>query len=155
MKAKILKISLIICSWLLVSSAVQAGFDLTRMTTVVDDLSGSYTVSKNGRLDDMQFTGTSQNSINFILAMKTQRLILMGLFPKSSVAEMAVFRPNLMGPFKWFQPLTSGTFHSQACMSMPMTKGWNWPEKSRSMTKPSMPPNCPKVWPSCCAGYFG
>ena len=64
MKAKILKISLIICSWLLVSSAVQAGFDLTRMTTVVDDLSGSYTVSKNGRLDDMQFTGTSLTEFN-------------------------------------------------------------------------------------------
>ncbi len=64
MKSKILKLSLIMCSWLLASSAVHAGFDLTRMTTVVDDLSGSYTVSKNGRLEEMQFTGTSLTEFN-------------------------------------------------------------------------------------------
>lgn len=36
-----------------------AGYNITRMTTIVDDFSGSYTVTKSGRLDDHVFSGTS------------------------------------------------------------------------------------------------
>ena len=36
----------------------QAGFDITRMTTIVDDFQGSYTVTNSGRREDMEFTGT-------------------------------------------------------------------------------------------------
>ncbi len=64
MKLNTIKATLVICSSLFIATASMAGFDITRMTTVVDDLSGSYTVSKSGRLDDMQFTGTSLTEFN-------------------------------------------------------------------------------------------
>jgi hypothetical protein len=57
------KITIIITSMLLAASS-WAGFDITRMTTVVDDLSGSYTVTKSGRLDEGQFTGSSVTEFN-------------------------------------------------------------------------------------------
>jgi len=44
---------------LFISNQVSAGFDVTRMTTVVDDFSGSYTTTKNGRFDESAFLGTS------------------------------------------------------------------------------------------------
>lgn len=59
-----LKTTLIMAFTLVVSIPAMAGFDITRMTTVVDDLSGSYTVSKSGRLEDLQFTGTSLTEFN-------------------------------------------------------------------------------------------
>jgi hypothetical protein len=40
-------------------TSAQAGFNITRMTTIVDDFSGSYTVTKSGRLEDREYTGTS------------------------------------------------------------------------------------------------
>ncbi len=64
MKLNTIKSTLVICSSLFLATASMAGFDITRMTTVVDDLSGSYTVSKNGRLDDMQFSGASLTEFN-------------------------------------------------------------------------------------------
>ena len=47
-----------------IASSAMAGFDITRMTTVVDDFSGSYTVTKSGRIDDGVFTGTSLTEFN-------------------------------------------------------------------------------------------
>jgi len=44
---------------LLLSTQASAGFDVTRMSTVVDDYSGSFTTTKNGRFDDSAFVGTS------------------------------------------------------------------------------------------------
>ncbi|MGJ8662753.1 MAG: hypothetical protein ACSHWU_03835 [Marinicella sp.] len=64
MKLQHLKTTLIMGFSLIVSMPSVAGFDITRMTTVVDDLSGSYTVTKNGRLDDLLFTGTSITEFN-------------------------------------------------------------------------------------------
>lgn len=64
MKLNTLKTTLVICSSLFIATASWAGFDITRMTTVVDDLSGSYTVTKSGRLNDMQFSGTSLTEFN-------------------------------------------------------------------------------------------
>lgn len=43
----------------LLTSTAQAGFDITRMTTVVDDYKGSYTVTKSGRRDELEFSGTT------------------------------------------------------------------------------------------------
>ncbi len=59
MKLKHLKLTLMVGASLFISTHSMAGFDITRMTTVVDDLSGSYTVTKSGRLDDAQFSGNS------------------------------------------------------------------------------------------------
>ena len=40
-------------------TCAQAGFNITRMTTIVDDFSGSYTVTNSGRLEDKEYSGTS------------------------------------------------------------------------------------------------
>ncbi len=64
MKFNTIKATLVICSSLFVATASMAGFDITRMTTVVDDLSGSYTVTKSGRLEEAQFTGNSLTEFN-------------------------------------------------------------------------------------------
>ena len=48
--------SLIIFS---VVTTAHAGYNITRMTTIVDDFNGSYTVTKSGRLDNREFSGTS------------------------------------------------------------------------------------------------
>ena len=64
MKLAHLKMTLMVGASLIISSHVMAGFDITRMTTVVDDLSGSYTVTKSGRLSDSQFSGTSLTEFN-------------------------------------------------------------------------------------------
>ena len=53
---KTLVISLAIISFVTVA---QAGFNITRMTTIVDDFSGSYTVTNSGRLEDREYGGTS------------------------------------------------------------------------------------------------
>jgi hypothetical protein len=53
---KTILISLII---LLAITSAHAGYNITRMTTIVDDFNGSYTVTKSGRLDDHVFSGTS------------------------------------------------------------------------------------------------
>ena len=42
----------------ILSTTAQAGFDITRMTTIVDDYKGSYTVTKVGRREEMEFSGT-------------------------------------------------------------------------------------------------
>ncbi len=64
MKLKKLTSTVVLAATLLISSQAMAEFDITRMTTVVDDLSGSYTVTKSGRLADSQFTGTSLTEFN-------------------------------------------------------------------------------------------
>lgn len=64
MKSIYLKAGLIITANVMMVTPIWAGFDVTRMTTVVDDVSGSYTVTKSGRLDDQQFTGTSLTEFN-------------------------------------------------------------------------------------------
>jgi hypothetical protein len=64
MNMKPLKLSLIITCSVLFSASAMAGLDITRMTTVVDDLAGSYTVTKSGRLEDQSFTGTSLTEFN-------------------------------------------------------------------------------------------
>lgn len=53
---KAILISLIIFS---AASTALAGYNITRMTTIVDDYNGSYTVTKSGRLDNQVFSGTS------------------------------------------------------------------------------------------------
>ncbi|MFC3193090.1 hypothetical protein ACFODZ_02435 [Marinicella sediminis] len=63
MNIKNLKLTLIItCS--LLSASAMAGFDITRMTTVVDDFSGSYTVTRSGRLENMNFSGNTLTEFN-------------------------------------------------------------------------------------------
>jgi hypothetical protein len=64
MNIKSLKLSLIITCSVLISASAMAGLDITRMTTVVDDLAGSYTVTKSGRLENQSFTGTSLTEFN-------------------------------------------------------------------------------------------
>lgn len=64
MKQLTCKFTMIIFSGLFLASNAWAGFDITRMTTVVDDQSGSYTVTKSGRLEEGQFTGTSLTEFN-------------------------------------------------------------------------------------------
>lgn len=64
MKLKFIKTTLIICTSFFMASNAMAGFDVTRMTTVVDDLSGSYTVTKSGRLENQVFSGTSLTEFN-------------------------------------------------------------------------------------------
>ncbi|WP_223787107.1 hypothetical protein [Marinicella meishanensis] len=64
MKILTSKFTLVILSGLFLASSAWAGFDITRMTTVVDDQSGSYTVTKSGRLEAGQFTGTSLTEFN-------------------------------------------------------------------------------------------
>jgi len=59
MKINTLRTVLILSSSLLFTSVSMAGFDITRMTTVVDDLSGSYTINKSGRMNEGAFAGTS------------------------------------------------------------------------------------------------
>jgi len=49
---------------LFISTQSLAEFDISRMTTVVDDFSGSYTVTKSGRLNESQFSGTSLTEFN-------------------------------------------------------------------------------------------
>jgi hypothetical protein len=44
---------------LLAITSAHAGYNITRMTTIVDDFNGSYTVTKSGRLNDHVFSGTS------------------------------------------------------------------------------------------------
>jgi hypothetical protein len=44
---------------LLTMTSAHAGYNITRMTTIVDDFNGSYTVTKSGRLEDHVFSGTS------------------------------------------------------------------------------------------------
>jgi len=44
---------------ILTMSTAHAGYNITRMTTIVDDFSGSYTVTKSGRIDEHVFSGTS------------------------------------------------------------------------------------------------
>jgi hypothetical protein len=53
------KTGIMLLTTLFISNQASAGFDVTRMTTVVDDYSGSYTTTKNGRFDDSAFLGTS------------------------------------------------------------------------------------------------
>ena len=64
MHIKSLKLSLIITCSVLFSATAMAGFDITRMTTVVDDLAGSYTVTKSGRLENQNFSGTTLTEFN-------------------------------------------------------------------------------------------
>ncbi|MFK8013503.1 MAG: hypothetical protein AB8B80_15800 [Marinicellaceae bacterium] len=53
------KLTSLLLITLFISAQSNAGFDVTRMTTVVDDYSGSYTTTKSGRFDDSAFLGTS------------------------------------------------------------------------------------------------
>ncbi len=64
MKLNKLTSTVVLAATLLISSQAMAEFDITRMTTVVDDLYPSYTVTKSGRLEDSQFTGTSLTEFN-------------------------------------------------------------------------------------------
>ena len=64
MKLKHIKMTLMVGASIFIATHSMAGFDITRMTTVVDDLSGSYTVTKSGRLEDAQFTGSSLTEFN-------------------------------------------------------------------------------------------
>ena len=64
MNLKNLKMTILAGVSLFITTQSMAGFDVTRMTTVVDDLSGSYTVTKSGRLADSQFSGTSMTEFN-------------------------------------------------------------------------------------------
>ncbi len=76
---------LLLATFFLVSSAM-AGFDITRMTTIVDDLSGSYTVTKSGRIDAGEFTGTALTEFNnFHPGMAENEATLNGVIAKSVV----------------------------------------------------------------------
>lgn len=77
------KICLLIIATLLISTQVNAGFDVTRMTTVVDDYSGSYTTTKNGRFDESAFLGTSITDFsNFHLGANEDSAGLTGIISK-------------------------------------------------------------------------
>lgn len=58
MKKINLKITAILFSVFGFISTVYAGFDITRMTTVVDDYQGSYTATNSGRRENQEFSGT-------------------------------------------------------------------------------------------------
>ncbi len=64
MKQRNYKLALMVWATVVLSGPAMAGFNITRMTTVVDDLSGSYTVTKSGRLEDAQFSGTTLTEFN-------------------------------------------------------------------------------------------
>jgi hypothetical protein len=77
------KSALILLTSLFLSNQANAGFDVTRMTTVVDDYSGSYTSTKNGRLDDSAFLGTSFTEFsNFHLSEGKDSAALTGTISK-------------------------------------------------------------------------
>jgi len=59
MNTKLLKNFITTLVFLSFISSAQAGFSITRMTTIVDDFSGSYTVTNSGRLQDREYSGTS------------------------------------------------------------------------------------------------
>ncbi len=81
--SKYIQILMIWATALLAGPAV-AGFDITRMTTVVDDLGGSYTVTKSGRLADAQFSGTSLTEFtNFHPGSGEQQATLNGTLSKT------------------------------------------------------------------------
>lgn len=83
MKLKFL--TLITISGLFLVSSSIAGFDITRMTTVVDDLSGSYTVTKSGRMDEGQFAGTSVTEFNsFHPGSGENEAVISGVISKST-----------------------------------------------------------------------
>jgi hypothetical protein len=85
MKLKHIKKTLLIAAGMVISSHSLAGFDITNMTTVVDDLSGSYTVTKSGRLADSQFTGTSLTEFNqFHPGQGEKEATLSGLISKQT-----------------------------------------------------------------------
>lgn len=84
MNPKTLKMTIITAFSLLLSATAMAGFDITRMTTVVDDLSGSYTVSKSGRLENMTFSGTTLTEFNnFHPAANDSNAALSGVISKT------------------------------------------------------------------------
>jgi len=69
---------------LLLSMQANAGFDVTRMTTVVDDYSGSYTTTKSGRFDENAFLGTSLSEFsNFHLGDNEDAAGLTGTVSKN------------------------------------------------------------------------
>lgn len=75
---------LMVWAAVLLSGPVVAGFDITRMTTVVDDLGGSYTVTKSGRLADAQFSGSSLTEFtNFHPGTGEQQATLNGTLSKT------------------------------------------------------------------------
>lgn len=83
MKLHTTKLTIIILGLLLAVTS-WAGFDITRMTTVVDDLSGSYTVTKDGRLNEGQFTGTRVTEFNsFHPGVGENEAVISGLISKS------------------------------------------------------------------------
>ncbi len=97
---------LLVFTTLLHVSPAQAGFDITRLTTIIDDYSGSYTVSKSGRRDDGNFTGTSiAEFANFHPFIKATGISISGTISKtvikqsgnrntSSDAQLIVVRPE-------------------------------------------------------------
>ncbi len=77
------KTGLMLLTTLFISNQASAGFDVTRMTTVVDDYSGSYTTTKNGRFDDSAFLGTSFTDFaNFHLGQEKDSAGLTGTVSK-------------------------------------------------------------------------
>lgn len=58
MKKIHIKLATVLFTVFSIFSNAHAGFDITRMTTVVDDFQGSYTVTNSGRRDDGEFAGT-------------------------------------------------------------------------------------------------
>lgn len=83
MKLHTTKLTIIILG-LLMAVTSWAGFDITRMTTVVDDHSGSYTVTKDGRINEGQFTGTSVTEFNsFYPGVGENEAVISGLISKS------------------------------------------------------------------------
>ncbi|MCX7552928.1 hypothetical protein OS175_03465 [Marinicella sp. S1101] len=56
--------TLLLLTILLSSGSALAGFDVTRMTTVVDDNNGSYTITTTGRLSEDQYSGSSVTDFN-------------------------------------------------------------------------------------------
>lgn len=60
----ILKNKAVLITMMLISNMAWAGFDVTRMTTVVDDNNGSYTVTTSGRLTEGQYSGNSVTEFN-------------------------------------------------------------------------------------------
>jgi len=77
------KLTTILLATLLISTQANAGFDVTRMTTVVDDYSGSYTTTKSGRFDESAFLGTSLTEFsNFHLGDNEEAAGLTGTISK-------------------------------------------------------------------------
>lgn len=87
-------------------SAGFAGFDITRMTTVVDDLSGSYTVTKNGRLDEGQFSGTSVTEFNsFHPGAGENEAVISGVITKTSSGGAGKVNTTADGSFTLNSPV--------------------------------------------------